>query len=1293
MRSFPHLALLALLTLASGLGALGLRSDPAQDSRAEAPGGAGSQGCLVCHAGIEDMHPKARLSCVDCHGGDATAAEKERAHAPAPRDLPPDERVAEERRDLAWRRFKNPMDLRVAKQVCGGCHASEVERVHTSLHGTTAGHLSDGYYEVGLLPDRRSAYGVFPVAPGSARSSDIDRLAQLPPFDERGPADRLSTHYSDLPRKECMQCHLWSQGRAVRGRVGFDGDYRGEGCAACHVTYARDGLSRSADRSAQSGQPGRPLRHEMTRAPSTETCTSCHYGDASIGLSFRGLSQLPPGAPGGPDIPGTTDALLNRVFYLDDPSICPPDVHHERGMHCIDCHTANDVMGDGVLYGKMEDAVEIGCAACHGSFTRASTLRTERGTPLAHLRREGDRVILRGKVTGREHVVPQIVHVLDPTRPEYNERAARAMTPEHEKLACYTCHAAWNVNFLGFHFDRNASLSQLDLVSGARTPGRVTTQEKGFATWKSFYAGFDSHGAIAPYMTGFSTMGSVTDERGRRILDQVMPVTAAGLSGLSMIHHQTHTVRAAARSCVECHRSPATFGLGSINFRLARQLAFVADRRGVEVVAVDREQLARSAPLAKVVLPGVVALEILADPLQGFARQLFAAEEEHGIHVIDVADPTRPRRTGFVASVAARGLALSGDHLYCADGPAGLVVYDVRNPARPERVGAASTFDARAVHVQWPYAYVADGPGGLAILDVRLPSTPKLLAAIAMASADGAADHALDVLVLFQYSRPVPGEEEREEQRTRARNLCVVLAQRQGPVLVDVTEPTRPEILRLAPGSRFLRTAEEWSYRDLALASQVELAEPQGGARTGERDYAYLLRERQPRQGAPISQLVVVDLSDPLRPRQVGTTLLGNATQAVELASFYNTPFLAPVILSPGELGTYATDVRLAKAPTSLGALPGLVGSRAIAVERFPLDAMRDPAGRALKDVSHEGARWLSIEEIERVLSVPAARLGLVREGAPPPALHGEPARTLLRELDRDRTGFLEAEESGALAKEADADRDGRVSLAELARYGGLLAEPTERTRREASPADSAEGASRESELARLLDGIDPALFDRDGNRKLDRGEATRAFFAALDLDGDGNLSRDELSRHPGELRDLRFPGPAVERLFAGLDSNRDGRIALREFRLREGEWRALDADGDGSVSLGAGAEPAGRRGAIRSEWPHRRAEPLPLPPSLDAAGLARLDRDGDGQLSGRELRQRRDLLRALDLDGDGIVGATEMQAGLARLVRDGVEACADDFAARWDLDGDGRVDEQELALPAYLRARVLRAR
>src|SRR5678816_2674948 len=149
---------------------------------------------------------------------------------------------------------------------------------------------------MGVLEKRGSAFSVFPSGP----------FRQVPAFQKKNGSPELGTHFTDLARKECLQCHLWSTGRAVRGRVGFDGDYRGEGCAACHVEYARDGLSQSRDKSAVHTEPGHAQSHTMTRSPKTDACTSCHWGDAAIGTNFRGLASLPPGAAGGPDIQGTT---------------------------------------------------------------------------------------------------------------------------------------------------------------------------------------------------------------------------------------------------------------------------------------------------------------------------------------------------------------------------------------------------------------------------------------------------------------------------------------------------------------------------------------------------------------------------------------------------------------------------------------------------------------------------------------------------------------------------------------------------------------------------------------------------------------------------------------------------------------------------------------------------------------------------------------------------------------------------------------------------------------------------
>ena len=52
------------------------------------------------------------------------------------------------------------------------------------------------------------------------------------------------------------------------------------------------------------------------------------------------------------------------------------DIHLEKGMHCVDCHFAQDNHGNGNLYGETRNAVEIDCVDCHGTISQKATLRT-----------------------------------------------------------------------------------------------------------------------------------------------------------------------------------------------------------------------------------------------------------------------------------------------------------------------------------------------------------------------------------------------------------------------------------------------------------------------------------------------------------------------------------------------------------------------------------------------------------------------------------------------------------------------------------------------------------------------------------------------------------------------------------------------------------------------------------------------------------------------------------------------------------------------------------------------------
>ena len=58
--------------------------------------------------------------------------------------------------------------------------------------------------------------------------------------------------------------------------------------------------------------------------------------------------------------------------------------------------------------------------------------------------------------------------------------------------------------------------------------------------------------------------------------------------------------------------------------------------------------------------------------------------------------------------------------------------------------------------------------------------------------------------------------------------------------------------------------------------------------------------------------------------------------------------------------------------------------------------------------------------------------------------------------------------------------------------------------------------------------------------------------------------------------------------------------------------------------------------------------------------------------------------MRDLDRNGDQIVEEYELDSIFGQLARFGVEATVDGFEGRWDLDGDGKVEEDELPLGPY---------
>jgi hypothetical protein len=276
----------------------GCRADGRPVDRPFQPGRETTRGCVACHTDVDQptMHAPGtvEIGCTDCHGGDATADEKERAHVqPRLPELWPSsanpERLsaAMNGEDPEFLRFVNPSDLRVAGLTCGGCHASEVRRVRRSMMTHGAMLWGAALYNNGVVPFKNPRYGEAYAPDGTplrleagdaadpakgqlpfleplprfevGQPSNILRVferggrfapslpAQPNPLQEPGKADKglsprgLGTlNRTDPVWLNLQKTRLMDPLLSFLGTNDHPGDYRSSGCAACHVIYAND---------------------------------------------------------------------------------------------------------------------------------------------------------------------------------------------------------------------------------------------------------------------------------------------------------------------------------------------------------------------------------------------------------------------------------------------------------------------------------------------------------------------------------------------------------------------------------------------------------------------------------------------------------------------------------------------------------------------------------------------------------------------------------------------------------------------------------------------------------------------------------------------------------------------------------------------------------------------------------------------------------------------------------------------------------------------------------------------
>lgn len=524
--------------------------------------------CLTCHQGITQIsrsHPAEAVGCVVCHGGQGMALTKAEAH-----------------RGLLGR---NPSALATARISCGGgdavagrCHAGReepaanmVERVERTIMATMTGVITSLRVAWGAQDSFHALYATAavndPALPRQPPPGTVSRLLAIP---GGPPADMSQPGLADEHwRKFCARCHLRAQRKAGPSA-------HGAGCAACHGSRALDGHYHGADAAIRRDAPGHAASHELFATPSEEACRRCHNRSGRIGLNYRGWmedeSGRTPWTNANPQHTLSGGRSVRRLL---------PDVHADKGLTCVDCHTGREVMGDHRIYARMRHQTEVRCATCHGAPGKPPGFGPPDGTaryeaafgPLRKSPALNSQSQVGITVKGRSFAAlrpgakgAQLYLRSRPGPPractDISRDAGHAL-PGHQRLACQACHSRWTPQCYGCHDYRRADGKLWDYAKGEPTPGRWQ-ETRDLYRFLEPVLGMDSRGAITTFVPGCQVMLSVLDKEGRSLPGKskdILRVGPAG-NGIVMTPLAAHTTRKEVRPCEDCHMNPRVLGLG-----------------------------------------------------------------------------------------------------------------------------------------------------------------------------------------------------------------------------------------------------------------------------------------------------------------------------------------------------------------------------------------------------------------------------------------------------------------------------------------------------------------------------------------------------------------------------------------------------------------------------------------------------------------------------------------------------------------------------------------------------------
>lgn len=434
--------------------------------------------CISCHK-IEKFDQKNHdFSCVECH-------------------IVPQKRNTYTHEDIVL----HPDSPQTINLFCTSCHQKDINNVSKSLHATLKGSLNI----------TRTLWGI--------KDSNVT-LATLPLPKEHitEPKDLVD----DFLRRKCLKCHTGNQGS------GEEGMYRGQNCMSCHIAYGQDGQYRGSDITMQGKKPYAKI-HSLSQKVEMSTCLSCH-NKTFIGTDYQGI--FPKDHDKSYRAPLTKEGLYPQSIYGTDYHSLTEDIHFQKGLTCLDCHTKNEMMGDGKSYENESQTTTAHCATCHKTLSKNEAHETY-----------------------------------------------------HSKVSCSACHASWQMNnyeLSVFRDDTKDYNKWKDLINQEDTylanflrhaiatkqkpepmmPDWVSGEMKEgiwysgwrFRRWEHLLLGNTKEGMIKILRPLFQYRISYRDKNGVMILDDVQSIDGKKIE--AFMPYDPHTITKNAKSCESCHENP-----------------------------------------------------------------------------------------------------------------------------------------------------------------------------------------------------------------------------------------------------------------------------------------------------------------------------------------------------------------------------------------------------------------------------------------------------------------------------------------------------------------------------------------------------------------------------------------------------------------------------------------------------------------------------------------------------------------------------------------------------------------